>query len=58
MTNKYNSVRVAASSYARRFLANKYHDEYEELYRAYLINRGIPVREKSEIVDERTTTNE
>ena len=45
--------RVAAQRYAFKFLANKYHEEYRELYQAYLINRGITVRAKQEIIDER-----
>jgi hypothetical protein len=46
-------ARAAAANYAKTFLANKYHDEYSELYRAYLINRGVPVRHINPIIDER-----
>jgi hypothetical protein len=46
-------VRAAAASYAKTFLANKYNDEYSELYRAYLTNRGVPVRHSAGIIDER-----
>ena len=53
MSGTHNNIRVAASAYASRFLANKYKAEYRELYRAYLINRGIPVRKNTTIVDER-----
>jgi hypothetical protein len=45
--------RVAAQRYAFKFLANKYHEEYRELYQAYLTNRGIAVRAAKPIVDER-----
>jgi hypothetical protein len=34
-------------------LAQKYNNEYQELYRAYLINRGINVRSQSNVIDER-----
>ena len=53
MSGQHTRIRVAAARYASTFLANKYHEEYSELYRAYLINRGIPVRASSTIVDER-----
>lgn len=51
-------ARVRAAEYARTFLANKYEDEYQELYRAYLINRGIDVRSKKNLVDERELLDE
>lgn len=45
-------ARSAAANYAKTFLANKYQDEYSELYQAYLINRGFSTR-NHDIVDER-----
>ena len=47
-------MRTRAAEYAMRFLAHKYKEEYQELYRAYLINRGINVRSKDRLIDERT----
>jgi len=38
-----NRIKVAASGYAKTFLAQKYSEEYSELYQAYLINRGVKV---------------
>jgi hypothetical protein len=51
-------IRAKAAGYAQSFLANKYYDEYKELYDAYLINRGISIRRGRVIKDERTTTKE
>jgi hypothetical protein len=48
--------RVAAQRYAFKFLAKKYHEEYRELYRAYLVNRGISTRSIDPMVDERELT--
>jgi hypothetical protein len=48
----HTHIRARAASYAKSFLANKYHEEYAELYRAYLTNRGVPIR-TSTVVDER-----
>ncbi len=56
--NETIKIRAKAASYAQTFLANKYYDEYKELYDAYLTNRGISVRRSKVIVDERTVTNE
>lgn len=56
--NETIRIRAKAASYAQTFLANKYYDEYKELYDAYLTNRGINVRRSKVIVDERTITNE
>jgi hypothetical protein len=56
--NETMKIRAKAASYAQTFLANKYYDEYKELYDAYLTNRGISVRRSKVIVDERTVTNE
>ena len=50
-------TRIRAAEYARTFLANKYDEEYQELYRAYLINRGIEVRSKKNLIDERLVNN-
>ena len=47
-------IRVRAASYAHRFLAAKYREEYRELYDAYLINRGMKVRSQHKLIDERT----
>lgn len=51
-------IRVQAASYAKTFLANKYHDEYQELYNAFLSNRGISTRKAKVLVDERLIGNE
>lgn len=56
--NNVKKIRGAAASYAQSFLANKYYDEYKELYDAYLINRGINTRRGRVIADERVVTNE
>ncbi len=52
-------LRIEAAKYARAFLVTKYKQEYNELYRAYLINRGVSVRknlvDERELLDERTT---
>ena len=54
MSGTNNTIRSAATKYARDFIIAKYYEEFTELYRAYLINRGIPVRVlKKELVDER-----
>lgn len=58
MSGANNTVRVAATKYARDFLSMKYNEEYQELYRAYLINRGIPVRAVKPQVDERELLKE
>lgn len=50
-------IRVRAAEYARTFLANKYDEEYQQLYRAYLVNRGIEVRSKKNLIDERLVGN-
>ena len=43
VTDKVEIARIKASAvtYARLFLAKKYHEEYRELYKAYCINRGV-----------------
>jgi hypothetical protein len=48
-------IRAKAASYAQSFLANKYYEEYKELYDAYLINRGVSTRRGRVLTDERTT---
>jgi hypothetical protein len=53
MSELPKNIRVHAANYAQRFLAKKYWDEYQELYRAYLINRGANVRMPVTPVDER-----
>ena len=55
-----NRIKVAASAYARTFLARKYHQEYTELYQAYLLNRGVSPRRSpnSVLVDEREILKE
>ena len=55
--NEHTTTRVAAQKYAIRFLTAKYQDEYRELYQAYLINRGVPVREANPLIDERDLIN-
>lgn len=56
--NDVMKIRVQAASYAKTFLANKYHDEYQELYNAFLSNRGISTRKNKALVDERLISNE
>jgi len=51
-------IRAKAASYAQSFLANKYYEEYKELYDAYLINRGISTRRGRVLTDERVVTDE
>jgi hypothetical protein len=51
-------IRAKAASYAQSFLANKYYEEYKELYDAYLINRGVSTRRGRVLTDERTTVKE
>lgn len=56
--NDVMKMRAKAASYAQSFLANKYYEEYKELYDAYLINRGINTRRGRVMADERVVTNE
>lgn len=51
-------IRQEAAKYAKAFLVNKYKQEYEELYDAFLYNRGFSTRRTKQIVDERLITNE
>lgn len=48
-------IRQEAAKYAKAFLVNKYKQEYQELYDAFLINRGFTPRRSVKIVDERIT---
>jgi hypothetical protein len=57
-TNETLIIRNKAASYAKRFLAKKYYKEYQELYDAYLTNRGVTTRRGKVIADERVVTNE
>ena len=57
-TNEVMKIRAKAASYAQSFLANKYYEEYKELYDAYLINRGVTTRRSRVMADERIVTNE
>ena len=56
--NDSMKIRAKAASYAQSFIANKYYEEYKELYDAYLINRGVSTRRGRVLKDERITTNE
>jgi hypothetical protein len=56
--NEVMKIRAKAASYAQSFLANKYYEEYKELYDAYLINRGVTTRRGRVMADERVVTNE
>jgi hypothetical protein len=58
MTNDTLKIRAKAASYAQSFLANKYYEEYKELYDAYLINRGITIRRGRVMKDERVINDE
>ena len=57
-TNETLIIRNKAASYAKRFLAKKYYKEYQELYDAYLTNRGVTTRRGKVIADERVVTND
>ena len=56
--NDIMRIRAQAASYAKTFLANKYHDEYQELYNTFLNNRGISTRKTKVLVDERLIASE
>jgi hypothetical protein len=58
MSNDTLKIRAQAASYAKTFLANKYRNEYDELYRAYLVNRGVTTRTSKNMVDERNLVKE
>jgi len=59
-TPEIKRIKFASTADAKTFLARKYHEEYTELYQAYLINRGItPQRSpRSVLVDEREILKE
>ena len=58
MSDKEEAIKLKAKAalYARTFLTNKYRDEYQELYDAYLINRGYKPR-RAQKQDERILLN-
>jgi hypothetical protein len=58
MTNDTLVIRSQAASYAKGFLAKKYYEEYQELYDAYLTNRGVSIRRNKNLIDERLITSE
>ena len=58
VTNDTMKIRSRAAYYAQSFLANKYYEEYTELYNAYLINRGITKRKSRVMSDERKLIKE
>lgn len=56
MTADEALLKRKATAYARRFLVDKYYEEYRELYRAYIINRGVKPHKtarETQLVDER-----
>lgn len=55
--NEVLKLRSKAADYAKSFLAQKYREEYQELYRAYLVNRGVTIRGITKLKDERTIAN-
>jgi hypothetical protein len=55
--NEVIKIRAKAASYAQSFLANKYYEEYKELYDAYLVNRGVSTRRGRVLTDEREVSN-
>ena len=58
MNNDVAKIRAKAASYAQGFLANKYYEEYKELYDAYLTNRGVTTRRGRVMSDERELVKE
>ena len=58
MAEHHKNIRVHAANYAQRFLAKKYYEEYQELYRAYLTNRGVTIRRPTNVIDERLLAKE
>ena len=48
-------IRSQAIDYAKSFLVQKYRKEYQELYDAYLTNRGVKTRRSKNVTDERET---
>lgn len=54
-------IRLQARAYARQFIAEKYYEEYRELYKAYIINRGVKpnkTAKETPLVDERELMKE
>ena len=58
VTDDVMKIRAKAASYAQSFLANKYYEEYKELYDAYLTNRGVKTRRGRVMSDERELVKE
>ena len=58
MADDTMKIRARAASYAQSFLANKYYEEYKELYDAYLVNRGVNIRRSRVVLDERELVKE
>ena len=58
MADDTMKIRAKAASYAQSFLANKYYEEYKELYDAYLVNRGVNIRRGRVVIDERELVKE
>jgi hypothetical protein len=58
VTNESLKIRNEAARYAKAFLVMKYKQEYQELYDAFLTNRGINTRRNRVLTDERAVTNE
>ena len=58
MADDTMKIRAKAASYAQSFLANKYYEEYKELYDAYLVNRGVNIRRGRVVLDERELVKE
>jgi hypothetical protein len=58
VTNETIAIRSQAANYAKSFLAKKYYEEYQELYDAFLTNRGVNTRRGRVLTDERVVTNE
>jgi hypothetical protein len=56
--NESLNIRTNAAKYAKAFLVNKYRAEYQELYDAYITNRGLAPRRSKQFVDERLNNNE
>lgn len=51
-------IRTEAAKYAKAFLVNKYKKEYQELYDAYITNRGLKPRRSIKMQDERLVSHE
>jgi hypothetical protein len=53
MVSEVTKIRSQAIDYAKSFLVQKYRKEYQELYDAYLSNRGVKIRRSRSLSDER-----